>query len=84
MSEHQCFTVKPTAFLRTLSREEMNDAIAVHYQKPPQRTERGTTFGLCFPILVVPGYVENREEMAAKVAAILNEHWAAEQAEVPA
>tara|TARA_B100000678_G_scaffold260020_1_gene240572 strand:+ start:89 stop:334 length:246 start_codon:yes stop_codon:yes gene_type:complete len=74
-TEHKCFTVSSTAYLRNLTREEMNDAVAVHYQAPPRKTEGGTCHSLNFPLLVIAGFVEDPEGVAEKVAAILNEHW---------
>jgi hypothetical protein len=72
---HKCFTVSATAYLRNLSREDMRNAVAVHYQRAPKQVEGGTSIGLCFPLLIIAGYVENPEAVAEKVAAILNEHW---------
>lgn len=78
-AEHKCFTVSGTAYLRNLTREEISDAVAVHYQKPPRETEGGKSIGLRFPLLIVAEYVEDKEGVAEKVAAILNEHWDAAQ-----
>lgn len=77
MSEaHTVWTVDSTAYLRNLDSEDLRaDAIAVHYQRPPRKTERGTSHSLRFPLLIVAGYVEQPRDVADKVAAILNKHW---------
>jgi hypothetical protein len=73
---HQCFTVSGTSYLRSLTPEDLRaGAVAIHYQKPPKKTETGMSFGLCFPILILTEYLAEKEEVAAKVAAILNEDW---------
>lgn len=73
---HQCFTVRGTSYLRNLDREDLRgECIAVHYQKPPEKTEAGTSIGLCFPFLVLANYVEGAQEQAEKVARILNLNW---------
>ena len=74
--EHKCFTVNTTSYLRNLHREDLSGrCVAVHYQKPPTKTENGTSFGLRFPMLIVSGYLEEPDEVAERVAAILNAHW---------
>ena len=73
--DHKCFTVSPTAYLRQLSKEDRANAIAIHYQRPPRKTEAGTSYSLNFPILIVSGWLSDPEDVAAKVTAILNEHW---------
>lgn len=74
--EHKCFTVNGTAYLRNLSREDIRaECVAVHYQKPPTKTETGTSIGLCFPFLILANYVEDAEAQAEKVARILEAHW---------
>ncbi len=77
MSEqHECFTVSTTSYLRNLDAADLREGcVAVHYQRPPQKTENGTSFGLRFPLLILANYVEKQDEVAAKVARILNEHW---------
>lgn len=72
---HKCFTVSTTAYLRAIPPEDARNAIAVHYQAPPKITDVCRTISLRFPILVVPGLVDEGEKMAEKVAAILNAHW---------
>lgn len=76
MSDHQCFTVDRTAYLRNLDRDDLGQpCFAVHYQRPPETTERGTSIGLRFPMLLIAGYLEEPEKVAQKVAAILEKHW---------
>jgi hypothetical protein len=73
---HRCFTVAETAYLRNLDPEDLNErCVAVHYQKPPTKTERGTSIELRFPILILTGYLEDGDAVAAKVADILERHW---------
>lgn len=79
--DHKLFTVSGTAYMRNLSREQMNGKwIAVHYQDPPKRTERGHSRGLRFPTLIIADYVEDAQALADKVAAILNQHWSESEA----
>lgn len=73
MPEHLCWTVLPTSYMRSADRNERYHA--VYFQKPPRRTENGISHGLNFPALIVPSYVEQPEDFARKVAAILNECW---------
>lgn len=80
MSEHQHFTVDTTAYLRNLSSEDRNSKVyAVHYQNAPRKTETGTTISMRFPTLIVAGYVDKPDQIAEKVARILNAHWDDEQ-----
>lgn len=73
---HQCFTADSTAYMRNLDHEDLRaPCFAVHYQKPPQKTEGGTSYGLRFPMLIMAHYLEQPEEVAKKVADILNKHW---------
>lgn len=76
MTDHRCFTVKTTNYLRNLDREDLNArCVAVLYQKPPVKTDKGTSFGLRFPMLIVAGYLEEPDAVAQKVADILERHW---------
>lgn len=70
--ERKCWTVSTTAWRPDRASPAMT---AVHFQSPPKKTERGTSFGLRFPVLIVPDLVEGKQEFAEKVAALLNEHW---------
>lgn len=73
---HQCFTVDATSYLRNFDRADLRaPCYAVHYQRPPERTETGVSIGLRIPMLVVTLYLEEQEKVAAKVARILNKHW---------
>ncbi|MAW99553.1 MAG: hypothetical protein CMN72_07870 [Sphingomonas sp.] len=83
MSEHRCFTVSETSYLRALDDEDRRaDCVAVHYQKPPRINDDGrTTFSLNFPLLIVSAYAANSREVAERVAAILNKHWDDEPSE---
>lgn len=76
MDSHTCFTVSGTAYLRNLGRDDLRaPCVAVHYQRPPTKTENGTSIGLRFPMLIMAHYLEDQEAVAAKVARILNDHW---------
>lgn len=78
MSEHFCFTVDSTAYLRNLDQEDIEaDCVAVHYQQLPVRNEEtgSTSMGLRFPTLLVAGHLKNPREIADRVATILNAHW---------
>ena len=77
MSEHQCFTVSTTAYIRGLSaKERREECFAVHYQKPPRKNEDvSTSLSLNFPTLIVTAYLEDQEKIAQRVADILNKHW---------
>ena len=78
---HICFTVSETSYLRNLDRDDLRQpCFAVHYQKPPKHNdETGTTsFSLNLPVLVITLYLENQEDVARKVAGILNKHWSDE------
>ncbi|WP_179504381.1 MULTISPECIES: hypothetical protein [unclassified Sphingomonas] len=75
---HECFTVASTNYIRNLGEEDRRgEHIAIHYGKPPVRNnETGTvTFGLIFPLLIVSLYSSEREQVAERVAEILNAHW---------
>ncbi len=74
---HVFFTVSPTAYLRNLTREDLGgEHIAVHYQAAPKRNDNGsTTVSLNVPILITSLYLQDRQGVAEKVAAILNKHW---------
>lgn len=77
-TEHTCFTVERTSYLRNLSPEDRRAAcIAVLYQKPPTRNEEAgtTSYGLRFPMLIMANYLEDQQAVAERVAAILNKHW---------
>ncbi|PKQ00192.1 MAG: hypothetical protein CVT74_05045 [Alphaproteobacteria bacterium HGW-Alphaproteobacteria-13] len=77
---HQYFTVKSTAYLRNLSREDIwGRQIAVHFQQAPKPTPTGTSVGMIYPVLLLSLYIENRQEIAEKVARILNAHWEDEE-----
>lgn len=76
MSDHRCFTVATTNYLRNLDRDDLAArCIAVHYQKPPIQTERGTAIGLRFPMLIIANYLDDQEQVAQRVADILERHW---------
>jgi len=76
MTDHRCFTVSATAYLRNLDRSARNGKnIAVHYQDRPTKTERGTSYGMRWPLLIVANYIDNAEEVAQRVADILEKHW---------
>lgn len=78
-AEHKCFTVDKTAYVSNMTREEMRDCLAIHYQRPSKTTEHGTSIGLRFPFLIVASYIENAQEVADKIASILEEHWERDQ-----
>lgn len=71
------FKVSGTAYMRNLSRQDLNtdDWVAVTYQRPPRRTENGTSFGLRFPVIIIPHMIEDAKAMAEQMAEILNRHW---------
>lgn len=77
MSEHQCFTVQRTSYLRNLDKKDLNgDCVAIHYQKPPRDMGEGrTSMSLNFPVLIVSLYAAEQEALAQRVADILNKHW---------
>lgn len=82
MTDHRCFTVATTNYLRNLDREDLNGrCVAVHYQKPPKKTEQGTSFGLRIPALIVTDYLADPEDVAQRVADILERHWDDEPAQ---
>lgn len=73
MEYHKCFTVSDTAYLRNV--DTRGRCVAIHYQKPPTKTENGMNIGLRFPMLIVADYLEDMDTVAEKVASILNAHW---------
>lgn len=76
--EHRRFTVDTTAYMRNLAPKQLRgDWVAVHYQAPPTKSEDGKTTGISmrFPFLILVDYVEDAGGEAAKIAAILNEHY---------
>lgn len=77
MSEHQCFTVSPTSYVRNLTAADRREqCFAVHYQKAPKHHEGGgMSLSLKYPTLVVTGYLAEPEKIAQRVADILNKHW---------
>jgi hypothetical protein len=76
VTEHQCFTVSTTAYMRNFDPEQGSEVFAVHYQKPPRKNDDGSTsFGLNFPTLIVSAYMAEPEKVAQRVADILNQHW---------
>jgi hypothetical protein len=73
---HTTWTVGSTAYLRNLNAGDLrSECIAVHYQRPPQQTERGTSISLKMPVLIVSLYSAAPRDVADRVAAILNKHW---------
>lgn len=75
---HTVWTVSSTSYLRNLEQEDLRgECIAIHYQKPPVRNEEAgtTSYSLRFPLLIVASYFEKPNEVADRVAAILNKHW---------
>lgn len=76
MSEHKRFTVSQTSYIRNLTAADRREpCFAVHYQKAPRITEYGTSMSLAFPTLLVTGYLQEPEQIAQRVADILNKHW---------
>lgn len=76
MSDHRCFTVATTNYLRNLDRDDLNErCVAIHYQAPPKKTAGGTSFGLCVPALVVTLYMTEPDAIAQRIADILERHW---------
>lgn len=76
VSPHQLFTVNETAYLRNLAPDDVNGrCVAIHYQRPPETTERGQSIGLRMPILVMSLYFTEQDKIAQRVADILNKHW---------
>jgi hypothetical protein len=71
--EHKCWSASATSYVRNADPKATH--YAVHFQQPPKKTERGKSFGMIFPTLIVASYAEDAEAVAEKVAAILNEHW---------
>lgn len=76
-SEHQCFTVQSTSYLRNLSKDDLKDeCVAIHYQRPPVKHDDGrTSLSLNFPLLIMSFYASEQEVVAQRVADILNKHW---------
>ena len=74
---HIFFTVAFTNYLANLDRADLRgDHIAVHYQAAPTRNENGgTSIGLRMPVLITSLYLQDRQGVAEKVAALLNRHW---------
>lgn len=74
---HICFTVAATRYLANLDREDLRaEHIAVLYQAAPKRLDDGrTSHGLNMPVLITSLYLAERQEVAEKVAALLNRHW---------
>jgi hypothetical protein len=72
MFEHKYFEVT-----RTSMRIRKRGALAIHCSDAPKRDAATgtTTFSLRIPILLIPEDIfEDAEELAAKVARILNDH----------
>lgn len=86
--EHKRFTAEGTAYMRNVSRAEMNGHkwAAVLHQEPPVLHEDGRkTISMRFPLLIVAHYIEGDQlEIAAKVARILNAHWETDGVEAAA
>lgn len=76
-AHHLHFTASPTAYLRNLSKEGLQEcAWAVYYQKALVKKEDGTTsMSWNFPVLIVSTYSSAPEALAARVARILEAHW---------
>lgn len=76
-ARHECFTVDSTAYLRNLDRaDRARRCVAIHYQPPPVANGNGSTsISLRAPILIVSLWLEEPDEIAARVARILNDHW---------
>ena len=73
---HQCFTVSSTAYIRNLDRDDRRaEHFAVHYLRPPEKTEHGTSIGWIAPVLIVSLWMPDQKAIAEKVARILNKHW---------
>jgi hypothetical protein len=71
--EHKCWTVSPTAYHRNIDKNDTY--FAVHFQKPPKRTEQGTAISLVIPTLLVTQYISDGEAIAQQIADLLNAHW---------
>lgn len=76
-TEHVCFTVSATSYLRNLSEEDRREpCFAVHYQAPPQDLGNGgRAISLCAPVLIVSQWMTGQQAIAERVARILNAHW---------
>lgn len=74
---HQCWSVSATSYLRNLEPDDLKaNAIAVHYSAPPKRNDDGTTsISLTMPMLLVTGYASAPQDVADRIAEILNAHW---------
>jgi len=74
---HQCWTSRPTSYLRNLDEDDLAaEAFAVNCQKPPKRNDNGaTSLSVIVPMLLVTGYAAQAQEIAERVAGILNTHW---------
>ena len=73
---HVVWTVDSTSYMRNLDQDDLRgECIAVHYQSPPKKTERGTSIGMTMPVLIVSLYSAEPRVVADRVAAILNKHW---------
>lgn len=84
-TEHKCFTASATSYLRNLSREDLrSECIAIHYQKPPVSSGGLTSISLVYPLLLVSEYAAKPNEVAERVAAILNAHWDDDEPAAPA
>lgn len=70
---HQYFEATTTAWQP--DRSERKALQAVIYCPKPRKTERGTSYGMRFPVLVVTDLATGPEAIAQKVADILNKHW---------
>lgn len=76
MAEHQCFSVHQTNYMRNFDPDGGNEVYAVHYEAAPRRNEDGsTTHSLIIPALIVSAYLSEPEQVAQRVAEILNQHW---------
>lgn len=74
--DHKFFSVSTTAYLANLSPEERAArCVAIHFERAPKTTETGLSLGMIFPVLIVSNYVDTPNEVAERVAAILNKHW---------
>lgn len=79
---HLCFTVDSTRYISNLDYEDRwRRCVAVHYQRPPEKTDQGRSIGLRVPCLIVSLYMEQPDEVAQRVADILNKHWDDEPAD---
>ena len=82
VEQHECFTVASTVYLRNLTSEDLHSpCFAVHYQAAPKRdpATKTTSLSLKFPTLLVTNYLDAPEQVAERVAAILNKYLDAAQ-----